>query len=368
MIKRISMMVIIVLMLLQTTAYGVTKVEKDIQIVLNGITIIDKARIQDGDAYLPLKPIALLLGYDVQESAKDNTICLCKAGEKVLIDLNRYIITANDHTYYLTDEYLNDEADGTGIDSVYMKSDFFYDYLNLKMQWYKENQKIILKSIKKNPITVKTINQTYEDSIIKITLQYPQLYGLEDNAVQNNINSVFEREAMAAKEQGLKNADEIKNIITYPNTDIKIECETYFDYKIKYNQNGLISVVFTDYQYSGGAHGITLQKSYTFNIKTGEEYKLCDLMKSGADYVSNISNNIRGKIDEKVKAGILAEIGDVTFNTIKSDQDYYLSGDSVTIYFQQYEYFPYAAGIQKFSIPFSTLKNMLRPDLYFLYN
>lgn len=33
-----------------------------------------------------------------------------------------------------------------------------------------------------------------------------------------------------------------------------------------------------NYQYTGGAHGITVQSSHTLNLETGEEYKLRDLM------------------------------------------------------------------------------------------
>jgi hypothetical protein len=125
-------------------------------------------------------------------------------------------------------------------------------------------------------------------------------------------------------------------------------------------------VVFLDYQYAGGAHGMTVQSSHTLNLKTGEEYVLKDLVKSGVDYISFISDTVKDEIDKRVKEGKLPDYSLAPFKDIKSDQDFYLSNNGAVVYFQQYEYFPYAAGIQEFTVEFAVLKNMLKPDFSFL--
>jgi len=142
--------------------------------------------------------------------------------------------------------------------------------------------------------------------------------------------------------------------------------ETYFDYKLKYNQNGLLSVTFLNYQYTGGAHGLTVQSSHTFNLKTGEEYKLKDMIKDDADYVTLISGIVEKQITKRAKEGILPEQPLTPFVAIKDEQDFYLSNNGVVVYFQLYEYFPYVAGIQEFAVDFSELKDILKADFHFL--
>jgi len=89
-------------------------------------------------------------------------------------------------------------------------------------------------------------------------------------------------------------------------------------------------------------------------------------VKNDADYVSFISDTVRNAIDERVKEGILPDYSIAPFKTIKDDQDFYLSNNVVVVYFQQYEYWPYAAGIQEFPVEFSALKDMLKPGFSFL--
>lgn len=127
-----------------------------------------------------------------------------------------------------------------------------------------------------------------------------------------------------------------------------------------------LSIIHIPIHYPWGAHGSTIQSSPTLNLETGEEYRLKDLLEGPAGYISLISNLVRKEIDARVKTGNLMEIGDPPFKTIGEDQDFFLSNNAVVIYFQQYEYFPYAAGIQEFPIDYTSLGKILKQDFSFL--
>ena len=361
----IPVVVILLLFSLYTGVFAADGSGADpITAVLNGSEMDAAAYDNDGVPYLPLREIGESLGYGIRWSSENSTVYAVKDGENIMIDLKNNQITANDHAYYMGGDYLGIPADGCMIISgrTYMRADLFTE-LGLNAHWDKGN-KLILQSIKKNTITIKTVRQNSENDMIKITLQYPRIDGLGDKAVQDSINSIFEKEALKARDEGLRNEEEMKELKSSGGISSPNKCETYFDYSVKYDQNGMLSVVFLNYQYTGGAHGMTLQTSYTLDLKTGKEYGLKDMMKGEAGYVSFISGIVRNKIDEKTKAGELAEIA--AFNAIKDDQDFYLSDSGLVIYFQQYEYFPGAAGIQVFPIEFSALKDMLKPDFSFL--
>lgn len=221
--------------------------------------------------------------------------------------------------------------------------------LTLALVMYLAGQGYVL-AADDDTVVINTIREKSETATLKITIQYPQLEGLDNAAVQEKLNSLFAELAFAAKNRA-KEAE--KNLISEQIAwGIKAEC--YFTYEVKYNRQGLLSIVFSDYQYGGGAHGLTVQSSYTFDLKTGTEYELKDLFKVGSDYVSLISNEVKKQMEERDMTVLLNP-----FHSIKADQDFYLTDNAVTVYFQAYEYLPYAYGIPEFPIDFSILEEWL---------
>jgi len=166
---------------------------------------------------------------------------------------------------------------------------------------------------------------------------------------------MFEKIALEAWERGIKNGNNISDEVVTRH----IKAETFFNYHVKYNQNDILSVVFQDYQYTGGAHGLTMQSSYNFNLKTGEQYRLSYMFRDNADYVTLISREIKSQMAEK---GITALLN--PFNMIKPDHDFYISDEGIVVYFQQYELLPYAYGIPEFAIDSSLLAGSLQADIW----
>jgi hypothetical protein len=357
MTKKVIMLGVVVLSVLSLCAYGFAATSGQGAIELDSTGIEAAAYIDGGNLYLPLRAIGEALGYNVGWSGNERTITVSGAGKNIIIDLNNNKINADGHNYYLDTDYKVIE------DRTYLGADFFSDSFGLRILWDRQNGPIQLASVQQNAISIKTMKEASETGLIKITLQYPRVDGLEDRTVQDRINSVFNEAAGEARNEGLKNAEEMENYIVSGYTGSPNKCETYFDYRLKYNQKGLLSVVCLDYQYTGGAHGLTVQSSHTFNLKTGEEYQLEDLFETDADYVSIISKAVKDEIGMRIKEGSLPDYSIAPFEAIREDQDFYLSNDAVVVYFQQYEHWPYAAGIQEFPVEFSKLQDMLKPEI-----
>ena len=64
-------------------------------------------------------------------------------------------------------------------------------------------------------------------------------------------------------------------------------------YEIKNNQRGILSLNLIVYSFTGGAHGMTIIKSLTFDTATGKQYTLNDLFKDDSDYVKQLSAIIK---------------------------------------------------------------------------
>lgn len=327
--------------------------ENQINIVVDGKPVAASAKIMEGELYIPLRAVTEALGFEVQWSGAKRQILLAATGRNITIDLKEAKVTDNGHEGYMRSgsRILNGRT--------YLGQDFYIDVLDLKVIWDKVGNQVSIESVDKNGIVINNLKESSESATLKVTVQYPELKGLESKEVENQLNSFFAKLAEAAIAEG---KDAQKNIIP-EQTAAGIKAEVYFTYDVKYNSNGYLSIVFQDYIYSGGAHGLTVQSSYTYDLKTGKEYKIKDLFKSGTDYVTLISNEVKRQMKEKEE-----EMGGnlVPFEAIKPDQDYYLSNEGLVIYFQQYEYYPYAVGIPEFTIDYSQLSGLLNPELEFL--
>ncbi|TQR19351.1 DUF3298 and DUF4163 domain-containing protein [Psychrobacillus vulpis] len=127
-------------------------------------------------------------------------------------------------------------------------------------------------------------------------------------------------------------------------------------YEIKTNERGILSLSLLVYSFTGGAHGLTLVQSLTFDVTTGKQYSLKELFKQDSQYVKILSEMIGKKIVEW-KVPILEE-----FSGIRPDQDFYIADHSLVIYFQVYEITPYVYGFPYFPIAIKDIENIVRPD------
>lgn len=354
--KKGFILVAVMTLLLSMQMYVNAADSTQVNISLNGSKIDAVGIVDRRNICLPLRSICEELGYKVDWSGTDSQIHISKADKNITVELKKYKITsANGHTYYMSgDDYVK-TVDG----AAYIGKGFFEDNFGFKVTMDTLNNTVEIESVTQNDITITNINETSSTDTIDVTLNYPQIDGISDKNVSDKINAVLKQDAQDAKNQGIQTAQQIaeetKGYIGEINKD-----ETYFDYRIKYNQNGLLSLILLNYQYTGGAHGMTKQTSYTFNLKTGEQIALKDLMKPGSDYVLTYNKIVNSEIIKRELCPL------TSFENIKDNQDYYLSNEGVAVYFQQYEYFCYAAGIQAFTADYSVLKDMLNTQYSFL--
>lgn len=172
----------------------------------------------------------------------------------------------------------------------------------------------------------------------RIDLYYPSVE-LCDKKIQNKINTcIYNTVYKMICCQGF-----------YEDSDINITGS----YEIKNNQRNVLSISLINYAYSGGAHGLTLIKSLTFDINTGRKVELKDLFNKNSNYVNVLSNIVKAQIQAR----------DIpTFNEfthIAPDQDFYIADKSLVLYFQLYELTYYAYGFPYFPISVYSIENII---------
>lgn len=203
----------------------------------------------------------------------------------------------------------------------------------------------------KNDIAIYNQMQIMKSQYNDINIQYPQIAGLANESVQSNINRLLKETALEYMESELVFK---RHTINEVGEDFAAAYSG--NYEVKLNKNGYLSILFTDHSDTGGAHGISFRKSLTVSLQDGKVYELKDLFTEDSNYIEKINSFVSKQMEKEKDMYTLGN-----FETIADDQNYYLSEDNLVIYFQLYEYTPYAAGFPEIKIPLSSISDIMNP-------
>ena len=127
-------------------------------------------------------------------------------------------------------------------------------------------------------------------------------------------------------------------------------------YEITYNSDCVLSLYFDRYEYTGGAHGITIRTSDSWNIACSSLIKISDLFLIPEDVNTFITDMIVEQIDHELMAEAEGfpyfENYEALVKEHFNPKNFYLNNRGVIMYFQQYEIAPYARGIPEFLLPY----------------
>jgi hypothetical protein len=132
--------------------------------------------------------------------------------------------------------------------------------------------------------------------------------------------------------------------------------EGIFGYEVKRNNRGLISILLSDYLYSGGANGLTVKTGLTFSAADGRVLRLRDLFKNEATYTNCVNEQIMKQLEERQLEAQLLK----AFSGITGEETFYVTESALVIVIQELDWFPHAMGSVEFSIPFDRISMALK--------
>lgn len=190
------------------------------------------------------------------------------------------------------------------------------------------------------PVSIRT--EKLPNTPPHVNVYYPIVYNLDSQQAELEINRAI--------------VSLLNKLLVEQNYYEPSLVELIANFEIKNNQRGILSLNLIVYSFTGGAHGMTVVKSLTFDTKTGKQYTLKELFKPNSDYVKALSSIISEDI-KRWDVDLLAP-----FKQIRPDQDFYIADTSLVIYFQLYEITPYYWGFPYFPIAILDLKEIIRPN------
>lgn len=185
-------------------------------------------------------------------------------------------------------------------------------------------------------------------------LQYPYLNNALNKEAQNKINEVLKKHIIQSNKEfkELKKLEEsIKNDPICKDSNPTCNYEYLTTYKVLYNENNQLSIIFYDYRFTGGAHGNTLVTTFNFDLKTGEQYTLDDFIKS--EHMYQVVTNYTKEYARKHPEIFYSDVNDWKDFNVSNKTNFYLAKDGIYLIFQQYEVGPYVSGTPAVFIPTS---------------
>ncbi len=120
-----------------------------------------------------------------------------------------------------------------------------------------------------------------------------------------------------------------------------------------------ISYIYTVYEETGGAHGMSYFNTFMFDTVTGEHLSLEDLFRPGSAYLETLSSLAREKLPSVIGEYADEEmIASGTEPAEESFSQFFIGGSTLFILFPPYQVAAYAQGPVTLQLPLSELETM----------
>lgn len=120
-----------------------------------------------------------------------------------------------------------------------------------------------------------------------------------------------------------------------------------------------ISILFTFYEDTGGAHPNTQTASFNYDFNRNEALKLADLFQPKANYLKTISDYCSQELKKLKTTDFLEEGASAKLENFDS---WNLTVSGIRFTFDPYQVGPYAAGEHEVVMSYQSLKPILKPD------
>lgn len=205
--------------------------------------------------------------------------------------------------------------------------------------------------------------------VLEASASYPYITIAGNSDVSDKINS-----AISAELDTFWTFE--KENVTYADEDYKMSLNdaeyTFtpysadFSYTLKRCDDRIISVVFNQYDYSGGAHGNSWSYGITFDAVSGNRLHLEGLSSDSSAFYQMLLSNLSTQASLPAYRNFVFEdfYADIENSLLKDSAAWYLDSSGLTFISNPYVLGSYAAGTFEFNIPYSDLDGLNKDYAY----
>ncbi|MBD2844318.1 DUF4163 domain-containing protein [Paenibacillus sp. IB182496] len=305
-----------------------------VRLQVNGQTLDMQGLLSAGRTMIPLRALSEALDFSISYDSEEQIYTIGSGVNQLQLTNGSYGPSMTVNNIYLGD------YDPINVESrLYVSYRVLSDFLGLHGAWDNSTKTLnIVQDEQANAITLatETMNESVNGS--EISIRYPQVEGdsMPTQRINETIQAQAEKYLQGVTETAEERPDDVRNY------------EFMHDFIVTYNQNGVLNVLTQDYNYVGGAHGIQSRTSLVFDLESGKQLSLQDVVGANTDYLQALEDVARTGLTE-----MDMYLGE--FAGFDEDPQFYLKRDGIVMYFAPYEYTAYAAGFPEFYVPFGDL-------------
>jgi hypothetical protein len=214
-------------------------------------------------------------------------------------------------------------------------------------------------------VTPKVVKETNKEKHYTIDAEYPQIEGdARFEKFNREARGLITKDVAAFKTAETTEESEPGSETPAETLDSSLD----IGYEIRRATDDLISVEFTEGEYSrGAAHPNSTTTVLNYDVKNGKKLTLADLFNPNSKYLSVISAYCIKALKEQAKKDNTSMLDDEMLKSGASPRADNYRAWSITkmglwITFDPYQVAPYAAGPQYVLVPYSALKDIIKPD------
>lgn len=202
---------------------------------------------------------------------------------------------------------------------------------------------------------------TSSEEYLDVDIVYP----IFDGFVNSDLVNTYSKDLITnSVEEAKESAKVIKESESDPSEEnMSFVAGVRLDINYDYIKGGeILSLKFNSDYFEGGAHPVSSINPITINTKTGEILKFSDLFKVNSDFKDIIS----GKIIEEITENEESYLEGYSKAVLDRDGDFkfYIDGDSIVVYFDEYELAPHSTGIPSFVFEAEEIQDILKDEVY----
>lgn len=131
---------------------------------------------------------------------------------------------------------------------------------------------------------------------------------------------------------------------------------------VVFNEEYLLCIEFSNFAFTGGAHGLLINKYKVVDLTNGKLIGLKDIFKqNSAEKLKLILNN-QIRIKHELPANKKLSAAGFFTDTIQPTENFYIMRSGIGFYYNNYEIAPYSAGHNDVFITYDALREILDPE------
>ena len=221
-------------------------------------------------------------------------------------------------------------------------------------------------------IVAKQIREKNKKLKYEVSAAYPQLIGVTDpnyDRFNQTVRNLISRKVSDFKKEMTPSAEDELAPDENPVIDDSLGSDITVNYELALAKDDLIAIQFTVSSYSAGAaHPNSYTEVVNFDLKNGKSLKLADLFLPGSKYLETLSNFCIQELKKQAKAqGDYAAMDDDWIKRgagaeLTNYDNWTITKKGLGITFDPYQVAAYAAGPQNVLVPYSAVKEIIKPE------